>query len=120
MDDISEKSLEDTIEYTLVAGGIDASEEPDMHRQPLPKDSFSSAASSVPLKGYFSAKSNQYDKTLCLILGDVLDFIYATQPKEWDKFKKQHGNDAREKFFQRLSGELKSRGALDVLRKGIK
>src|SRR5205085_1434634 len=46
--------------------------------------------------------------------------IYATQPKEWEKFKKQHEGDARMRFFQRLSSELRSRGTLDVLRKGIK
>src|SRR5260221_9761834 len=119
--DISEKNLEDTIEYALLHGRTAFSnEEMDTVRQPLATDGFSTAASDVSLKGYRSAKSFQYDKALCLIPGDVLDFIYATQPKEWDKFKKQYNNDARDKFFQRLDHELKGRGTLDVLRKGIK
>lgn len=37
-----------------------------------------------------------YDKRLCLSSADVLDFMYATQPKEWEKFKKQHGGEAKD------------------------
>ncbi len=50
----------------------------------------------------------------------VLDFIYATQPKEWEKLKQQHGADVKPRFLQRLASEIAKRGTLDVLRKGIK
>src|SRR5690606_32439141 len=51
---------------------------------------------------------------------DVVDFILATQPKEWQKLAQHHGPAVREKFLKRLSGEIERRGALDVLRNGIK
>lgn len=50
----------------------------------------------------------------------VLDFIYATQPKEWEKLKQQHGADVKHRFLKRLASEIAKRGTLDVLRKGIK
>jgi type I restriction enzyme R subunit len=70
--------------------------------------------------GYRKRSSDNYDKRLCLIPSDVLDFIYATQPKEWEKFKKQHAGDAKERLLSRLASEVKTRGTLEVLRKGIK
>jgi len=57
---------------------------------------------------------------LCLITRDVIDFIYATQAKEWEKLKSYHGADVKERFLKRLSSEISKRGALDVLRKGVK
>jgi type I restriction enzyme R subunit len=35
--------------------------------------------------GYRRRDWREYDRALCLIPRDVLDFIYATQPKEWDR-----------------------------------
>jgi type I restriction enzyme R subunit len=88
--DISEKNFETAIEAGLASGG---------YRQRLPQD---------------------YDRALCLDPGAVLDFIYATQPQEWEKLKKQHGAEVKERFFTRLAQEVTRRGTLDVLRKGIK
>ncbi len=51
---------------------------------------------------------------------DVLDFVYATQPKEWEKLKAHHGADVKARFLQRLASEIAKRGTLDVLRQGIK
>jgi type I restriction enzyme R subunit len=58
-----------------------------------------------------------------LICDDTLNFIYATQPKLWEQFKQQFNDkveQARERLFARLTSEIKSRGTLEVLRKGIK
>lgn len=87
---ISEKSLEASIEEALLAGG------------------------------YKKRSPENYDRSLCLLPDDVLSFIYATQPKEWEKFKDHHGSDAKTRFLKLLSNEIASRGTLDVLRKGIK
>ncbi len=70
------------------------------------------ASGDVVPGGYYRRKSEDYDKAHCLLPGDVLDFIYATQPKEWEKFRKQHGSDAKSRFFQRLSGEVRAHGTL--------
>ena len=70
--------------------------------------------------GYGKRQQEDYDRALCLDPGAVLEFLYATQPKEWEKYKKQHGDGAKQKLFHRLVSQVKSRGTLDVLRKGVK
>ena len=123
--DISEKNLEDTIEQSLLSSAVVAPPtNPDLVlHQPSPlygPATSNLAPDNVAPGGYRKHSSEDYDKVLCLIPEDVLNFIYATQPKEWDKFKKQHEGDARTPFLQRLAGELRTRGTLHVLRKGIK
>ena len=113
MVDISEKNLEATIEAALLAGGPDAA----------PGDllALREAAAGEFIPGDYRRRlPEQYDRTLCLIPDDVLAFVYATQPKEWEKFKKLHGADARDRLLKRLASEVEKRGTLDVLRKGIK
>ncbi len=90
MVDTSEKNFEATIEQSLLANG---------YRKRDPKD---------------------YDRSLCLIPNDVFDFIYATQPQEWEKFQQQEGDEAKQKLLQRLMQQVRDRGTLEVLRKGIK
>jgi type I restriction enzyme R subunit len=113
--DISEKTFEQTIEAVLTG------EQP----QQLPggaspaKESGGEYGFIKPV-GYRKRAPEEYDKRLCLIPADVLDFIYATQPKEWEKFKKHHAGDAKERVLSRLASEVKTRGTLEVLRKGIK
>lgn len=70
--------------------------------------------------GYVKGISDDFDRELCLIKADVLNFILDTQPKEYEKLQKQYGSSTEEKLFYRLSNEIHSRGTLDVLRKGIK
>ena len=63
---------------------------------------------------------DDYDRTLCLLPRGVLDFVLATQPKEWQKLTQHHGPAVKEQFLRRLASEIDRRGALDVLRNGIK
>lgn len=70
--------------------------------------------------GYRKRSPTDYDRTLCLIPRDVVDFILATQPKEWEKLKQHHGEAIAEQFLKRLAGEIERRGTLDVLRQGIR
>src|SRR2546421_2886714 len=122
--DVSEKNLEDTIEQVLLSVGLPPVQStPQGIHQPPPL--YGPATSNltpdnVAPGGYCKHISEEYDKPLCLIAEDVLNFIYATQPKEWEKFKRQHEADARTPFLQRLATELRTRGTLSVLRKGIK
>jgi len=120
--DISEKNLEETIEQVLLSNAQAAASETAV-RQPRPLYGATTSnltQDDVAPGGYHKRTSADYDKSLCLIPEDVLNFIYATQPKEWEKFKKQHEADARRAFFLRLANELRTRGTLQVLRKGIK
>ena len=83
--DISEKNFEATIEAALLAGGPDAAPGDLVAVREAPGD-FTPGS-------YLRRAPEQYDRTLCLIPDDALAFVYATQPKEWDKFKKLHGTD---------------------------
>lgn len=111
--DTSEKNFESSIEASLL-------------RDPLSSGSkdvaaLGDAATGPYLSGgYRRRESADYNKELCLIPKDVLDFIYATQPKEWDKMQKQHGADAKPMLLKRLASEIQKHGTLHVLRKGIK
>ena len=123
--DISEKNLEDTIEQVLLSSPSPPAVQSTPQGIHLPSPLYGPGTSNltsdnVAPGGYCKHVSEEYDKALCLIPEDVLNFIYATQPKEWDKFKKQHEGDARTPFLQRLASELRARGTLHVLRKGIK
>ncbi len=70
--------------------------------------------------GYSKRLPEEYDRNLCLIPGDLFGFLYATQPKEWERFTKICGPDAKNRFLKRLFDEIERRGTLEVLRKGIK
>ena len=70
--------------------------------------------------GYHKRRPEDYDRTLCLIPADVVDFLLATQPKEWERLRQHHGADVKPRFLGRLTREIGRRGALDVLRNGVK
>jgi len=111
--EISERKFEDEIESALLRYGPDA-DAPDVVRDvPLPESVF------LP-GGYRRRKTSDYGSTLCLLPNDVADFVLATQPKEWKKLAEHHGSAVKEQFLKRLSAEIERRGALDVLRNGIK
>src|SRR5690242_21125171 len=114
--DISERSFEAAIECGLFQYGPDA----------CPGDANAMRESSPPFGemppgGYRKRQPEDYDRTLCLLPRDVVDFVLATQPKEWQRLTQHHGPAAvKDQFLARLAGEIARRGALDVLRNGIK
>ena len=113
---IAERAFEEAIECGLLQHGPDAcpgaanglreapqrpygDEPPGFYRKRLPED---------------------YDRARCLLPRDTLDFVLATQPKEWERLAQHYGAAVKEQFLRRLAGEIERRGALDVLRGGIK
>ena len=105
--EVSERAFEDAIEGALL----------------LPKGVVAEEGESyddMPPGGYSKRSSEDYDKTLCLIGRDVLDFVLATQPREWKRLSEHHGTAVEEQFLKRLASEIGRRGALDVLRTGIR
>jgi type I restriction enzyme R subunit len=113
--DISERAFEEAIECTLLQYGPDAcaGDSTAWHETPAPYGE-------MPPGGYYRRRREDYDRALCVIPRDVIDFILATQPKEWEKLKQHHGADVQARFLNRLASEIERRGALDVLRSGIK
>ena len=106
--DVSERAFEDAIEAGLL-----------QHTQGSIGEKRSSYLDMTPVS-YSKRRSEDYDSALCIIPRDVLDFVLATQPQEWEKLIQHHGDEVEERFLKRLSTEIRNRGALDVLRKGIK
>ena len=69
--------------------------------------------------GYSSRKSSEYDRTLCLIQSDVVEFIRTTQPKKWNHLEEIYGTDVEKNFLARTSTEIAKRGIIDVLRNQV-
>lgn len=113
MPEISEKVFEQAIENVLVTGRPDGISG-DRATEPTP-----GYGEFIP-GGYHRRTSADYDKDLCLIPQDVLDFILATQPKEWSRLKEYYGADVKTRFLRRLAHEIERRETLDVLRNGLK
>jgi len=70
--------------------------------------------------GYVSLPYTAYDKSLCIIPGEFLQFIKETQPEEYESLLVQYGIDTDSKICKRLTDEIGNRGVIDVLRKGFK
>ncbi len=70
--------------------------------------------------GYNKRLAGDYDKDLCLIAADAVEFIRNTQLDEYEKLEAQYGTATPIKIVQRLAAEVGKRGVLDVLRKGFK
>ncbi len=113
--EISERSLEEAIECGLLQYGPDA-----CAGDPRALHEAAALWGSAPPGGYLKRAPADYDRALCLLPRDAVDFVLATQPKEWERFTQHHGASAREQFLRRLARDIEQRGALDVLRVGIK
>ncbi len=113
--EVSERAFEEAIEAALLRHGPDAvggsAETVREEARPFGE---------APPGGYRRRRPEDYDRTLCLIPGDVIDFVLATQPKEWQRLSQHHGASVRERFLERLASETSRCGALEVLRSGIK
>ena len=70
--------------------------------------------------GYHIVPKTEYDKTLCLIPSQLIEFIQETQSKTFQKLELQYGSETESKLTKRISSEIESRGVIDVLRKGVK
>ncbi len=114
--EVSERAFEAAIECALLRHGPDAcSGDVAAVRESPP------AYGDEPAPGgYRRRQPEDYDRGLCLIPTDVLDFLLATQPKVWEQLKQHHGTEVKPRFLGRLSREIARRGALDVLRNGVK
>ena len=98
---VSERAFEDAIEASLLQSGVSG----DWGRKP---------------GGYCKRQPGDYDRELCLLDNDVLSFVQTTQPREWEKLSQRYGTDAEGEFLAHLSSEIKRRGALSILRHGVK
>ncbi len=112
--DVSERNFEENIERALLVGGPNA--KPGVGTVAEQRASYGDLLAGR----YRKRDAGDYDRSLCLIPQDVFAFLYATQPEEWDRFRAQYGDEAKERLLRRLASEVQSRGTLEVLRRGVK
>ena len=70
--------------------------------------------------GYRSLSPADYDRHLCLIPEELLQFIQNTQPTEYERLKREYGVETPQRVLNRIMTQIERRGVLDVLRKGVK
>jgi type I restriction enzyme R subunit len=61
----------------------------------------------------------KYDRILCLINDELLNFIKKTQEKSWRKLEEIYQEDVEYKVLSRISKEISNRGVIDVLRNPV-
>ena len=115
MVNISERSFEEAIECALLQHGPDAC----AGDATVVREAAEPYGEMAP-GGYHKRRHEDYDRARHLLPRDVVDFVLATQPKQWQKLKQHHGEAVKEQFLRRLASEIERRGVLDVLRQGIK
>lgn len=69
--------------------------------------------------GYSTLHFSEYDRNLCLIRNQVIDFIRATQPEQWGRLQEIYDVDTENKILARISSEISKRGIIDVLRNQV-
>ena len=69
--------------------------------------------------GYSTLHFSEYDRNLCLIRDQVIDFIKDTQPEQWDRLQEIYDVDTENKILARISSEISKRGIVDVLRNHV-
>ena len=69
---------------------------------------------------YNNENSDAYDVRECIDVTMLFDFLEKSQPKEVEKLKENHGESYKAKFLLRLQKEIKEKGLVAILRKGVK
>ena len=68
---------------------------------------------------YAEGDAAHYDRTHALYLPDLLAWIEATQPDNWQRLTRTHGAAVGERIAERVRKNLNERGTLEVLRRGV-
>lgn len=74
----------------------------------------------LSLQGYRRRQPGDHDRGLAVDRKLVVEFLSSSQPEEWAKLVDHYAGQAEEIMFEQLARALKDRGALDVLRRGLK
>lgn len=71
-------------------------------------------------EGGYTKTADTYDANAGLYVNTLIDFIKATQPKEWARFEKTCGSDPIKKFITAFNNACDVDGLLYILRHGFK
>ncbi len=70
--------------------------------------------------GWLAGQATDYDREHCVDLAHLSAFLRGTQPDVAEALDLDADGPTRRKFLARLQGEVAKRGAIDVLRNGLK
>lgn len=68
---------------------------------------------------YELRENSSYDNVNCIDTEMLFQFLEATQPKAVEKIKRYHKDLYQQKIIKRLNDQIKLKGIIEVLRKGI-
>ncbi len=60
-----------------------------------------------------------YDKKLCVVGAEFIEFLKNTQEETYNKVYKRHGDATNQRILRRLNDEINTKGLTHVLRKGF-
>ncbi|CNF12532.1 type III restriction enzyme res subunit [Mycobacterium tuberculosis] len=70
--------------------------------------------------GWAPGEPGNYDRELGLDTAELAVFLGRTQPEEWERLRGSYGEDPARPFARLVGKQIDARGALDVLRTGVK
>lgn len=70
--------------------------------------------------GYKKRQPADYNRAQCLDVELLIKFVQATQPQTWQKYKKQHKENAARDLATGVANLVKRKGVLEAFRKGYK
>ena len=73
----------------------------------------------VTENGYVLRTSQDYDNINCIDAEILFRFLKNTQPKAIEKLKRYHKDLFKQKILKRINDQIKQKGIIEVLRKGI-
>ena len=71
-------------------------------------------------KGGYTKTTDTYDPSVALFTDTLINFVKATQPKEWARFENTCNSDPVKKFCIAFNNACDSEGLISVLRHGFK
>ena len=73
----------------------------------------------VEQRGFEKIHRSEYDAERALFPDVLIRFLKATQPKEWARYEKYYGGQAKDKLCRRINAAIEANGILWVLKNGI-
>ena len=73
----------------------------------------------VNSNNYIERANTHYDNINCIDEDLLFQFLDATQPKAVEKLKRYHKDLYQQKIVKRINDQIKQKGVIEVLRKGI-
>ncbi len=69
---------------------------------------------------YFPGNSTDYNRTYCLDIPKLSQFLHNTQPEKLTEISNYYGAKWEEKFYKRLHQQIQEKSIVNILRQGIK